>query len=161
MKKGILLLLACTMSIAPLMTFATDFEVIPEANSKNLGGEVDCVAWTTTTGCATKGKTVRDRYNNQSKIYDNARKPDLWASFATGIFSRNSVLEYIIYIVKFISEIGLVIGAGMIIYAGYKYASAVFSGKSPSFSMVKDAIIGVLVIIFSYAIIKALSAAFL
>jgi VIT1/CCC1 family predicted Fe2+/Mn2+ transporter len=49
----------------------------------------------------------------------------------------------------------------MIIYAGYKYASAVFSGKSPSFSMVKDAIIGVLVIIFSYAIIKALSAAFL
>ncbi|MBP6085879.1 hypothetical protein KA478_01535 [Patescibacteria group bacterium] len=45
MKKGILLLLACTMSIAPLMTFATDFEVIPEAKTpSNLGNDVDCVA---------------------------------------------------------------------------------------------------------------------
>lgn len=151
-------------------TYAADFEVIPEAttdNQKNLWNTVDCVAGTEkdSTKCKTSGTnwSVRDRYN---KIVDTSTKQwwykdDVGAQFATWIFSWDGVLSYFVYIVRFISQIGLVIGAGMIIYTGYKYASAVFSGKSPSMSMVTTAIEGILVIIFSYAIMRALTAAFL
>ena len=147
------------ISLFPLVTLAASFEVIPEAKDpSSLWTNVDCVAWNSGSAECSQW-TVRDRYNSQAWKYD--KNADLGASFGTWIFSRDSVIEYVVYIVKFISELGLVVGAGMIIYAWYKYASAVFNGKSPSMDMVKNAITGVLVIIFSYAIIKALSAAFL
>lgn len=170
-------------------TYAAEFEVIPEAkqDSANLGGDVDCVAgqvyykdpktqtqtlckWVVEVWKDKDGKpiykawwSVRDRYN---KIVDTSTKQwgykdDVGAQFATWIFSWDGVLSYFVYIVRFISQIGLVIGAGMIIYTGYKYASAVFSGKSPSMSMITTAIEGILVIVFSYAIMRALTAAFL
>lgn len=148
-------------------TYAAEFEVIPEANTNNkanLWNTVDCVAWTTDKNCDVSGTkwSVRDRYN---KVVDSSEKwgykNDVGAQFATWIFSWDGVLSYFVYIVRFISQIGLVIGAGMIIYTGYKYASAVFSGKSPSMSMITIAIEGILVIVFSYAIMRALTAAFL
>lgn len=150
-------------------TYATDFEVIPEAttnNKANLWNTVDCVAGTEKdpSKCQTSWTkwSVRDRYN---KVVDSSSnwgyKNDVGAQFATWIFSWDGVLSYFVYIVRFISQIGLVIGAGMIIYTGYKYASAVFSGKSPSMSMITTAIEGILVIVFSYAIMRALTAAFL
>ncbi|MDR0607400.1 MAG: hypothetical protein LBG52_03420 [Candidatus Peribacteria bacterium] len=46
--------------------------------------------------------------------------------------TRNTILQYLVYLVKFISQIGLVIGAGMIIYAGYLYATDIFGGKPSS-----------------------------
>jgi hypothetical protein len=50
----------------------------------------------------------------------------------------------------------------MIIYAGYQYAITIFWGKESSGnSAIKYAIIGVLVISFSYAIIKFFTAMFL
>lgn len=81
--------------------------------------------------------------------------------FATGIFTRDGVLDYVVYAIRFLSQIALVIGAAMIIVNGYKYAAASFSGKDPGMGDIKNAVFGVLVVIFSYAIIKALSAAFL
>lgn len=81
--------------------------------------------------------------------------------FATGIFTRDGILDYVVYAIRFLSQMALVIGAGMIIVNGYKYAAASFSGKDPGTSDIKNAIYGVLIVIFSYAIIKALSAAFL
>lgn len=144
-------------------TYAAEFEVIPEANkdTASLGNTVDCVAGTSNDPKCKKW-SVRDRYN---KVVDSSGswgyKDDVGAQFATWIFSWDGVLSYFVYIVRFISQIGLVIGAGMIIYTGYKYASAVFSGKSPSMSMITTAIEGILVIVFSYAIMRALTAAFL
>ncbi|MDR3169197.1 MAG: hypothetical protein LBU27_05595 [Candidatus Peribacteria bacterium] len=76
--------------------------------------------------------------------------------------TRNTILQYLVYLVKFISQIGLVIGAGMIIYAGYLYATNIFGGKTTSGnSAIKYAIIGILVISFAYAIMKIFTSAFL
>jgi hypothetical protein len=82
--------------------------------------------------------------------------------FAAGIFSRTTILDYITYLVRFLLQIGLVVGALMIIYAGYQYATNIFGGKSTQGNVaIKNAIIGVLVVIFSYAIIKLFTALFL
>ncbi len=141
-------------SISPV--YAADFEIIPATKTNNLGQDVDCVAGSNT-GVECQKWTVWDRYNKKTKAYSG----DLGAQFATGIFSRDGVLDYVVYIIRFISQMGLVIGAWMIIYTGYKYASAVFSGKTPSTDMIRNALGGILVVIFSYAIIRILTSAFL
>ena len=90
-------------------------------------------------------------------------KNNVGDQIASGIMTRNTLLDYIVYIVRFLSQIGLVIGVIMIIYAGYLYASSVFSASNMSKgkSAITNAIIGVLVIAFSYAIMKILTSAFL
>ncbi|MDR2191129.1 MAG: hypothetical protein LBP53_08450 [Candidatus Peribacteria bacterium] len=91
-----------------------------------------------------------------------AEKLSLKEQMATGIMNWDTILNYLVYVVKFLSQIGLLIGALMIIYAGYLYASSVFGGKTNTGnSAIKNAIIGVLVISFSYAIMKFFTAVFL
>jgi hypothetical protein len=82
---------------------------------------------------------------------------------ASGIMTRDTLLDYVVYLVRFLSQIGIVIGVVMIIYAGYLYATSVFnpSGISKGKSAITNAIIGVLVVAFSYAIMKLLTSAFL
>jgi len=57
----------------------------------------------------------------------------------------------------------LLIGGLMILYAGYLYGSTVFSGSNPTKakSAIRNAIIGVLVVVFSFAIWKGLVSSFL
>jgi hypothetical protein len=59
--------------------------------------------------------------------------------------------------------VGILIGALMIIYAGYIYASSIFTGKESGWgkTAITNAIIGVLVIAFSYAIMKIITSAFI
>ena len=79
---------------------------------------------------------------------------------ASGIMTWDTLLDYVVYVVKFLSQIGLLIGAIMIIYAGYMYATEIFGGKpSAGKEAIQNAIIGVLVISFSYAIMKLLTSA--
>ncbi|MDR0650318.1 MAG: hypothetical protein LBG59_02685 [Candidatus Peribacteria bacterium] len=51
---------------------------------------------------------------------------ELKQQIATGIMNWNTILQYLIYLTRFVSQIGLFIGALMIIFAGYKYATNVF-----------------------------------
>ncbi|MDR2415350.1 MAG: hypothetical protein LBD75_01735 [Candidatus Peribacteria bacterium] len=64
--------------------------------------------------------SVMDTYRKQ------AEKLDLKQQMATGIMNWNTILQYLIYLTRFLSQIGLFIGALMIIFAGYKYATNVF-----------------------------------
>ena len=82
---------------------------------------------------------------------------------ASGIMTRDTLLDYIVYLVRFLSQIGILIGVIMIIYAGYLYASSIFnqSNMSKGKTALTNAIIGVLVVVFSYAIMKLLTSAFL
>lgn len=167
MKKLFLWLFAVCIVFSQFPhTFAADsLQVIPETKSnwQAIWQNVDCVAWNGSWAECTKW-SVRDRYNAQAEKYDgtaNRNNRDIGACFASGIFSWNCVLDYLVYIIKFLSEVALLIGAIMIMWAWYKYATAVFSWKSPDMWIVKNAIIWVLIVIFSFAIIKALSSAFL
>ncbi len=156
MKRFLLILFILGMFIAPFSSFAqqttNDFEIIPEAAS---GGNV-------TQAVQAVGKTwgnVWKSYNEQA----SELSWDLWAQMASGIMTWDTLLDYIVYLVRFLSQIGIFIGVVMIIYAGYLYASSIFnpSGMSKGKSAITNAIIGVLVIAFSYAIMKLLTSAFL
>lgn len=156
MKKLLLASIALWLLILPIHSFAqqtsNDFEIIPKASS---GGKV-------TQAVEAVGKTggsVRNTYNQQASGLAGSVGDQL----ASGIMTRDTLLEYIVYLVRFLSQIGIFIGVLMIIYAGYLYASSVFSpsNMAKGKSAITNAIIGVLVIAFSYAIMKLLTSAFL
>lgn len=156
MKKFILSSILFWLLILPIHSFAqqtsNDFEIIPKVTS---GGGVENAV--NTVGAS--GGDVWKNYNAQAK----AMEWKVGDQLASGIMTRDTLLEYIVYLVRFLSQIGLLIGVLMIIYAGYLYASSVFSpsNMSKGKSAITNAIIGVLVIAFSYAIMKLLTSAFL
>jgi hypothetical protein len=152
MKKILLILVGFSVSAMPFVAMAAtnNFEIIPESQT-DVSQDVTDIGRT--------WWSVRDRLNQKANDYE--QKGDLGATFASGAFTRNTILNYIVYLVRFLSQVALVIWAGMIVVSGYKYATAAFTGKPAWSKDIKNAIIGVLVVIFSYAIIKILTAAFL
>jgi len=156
MKKILLISIMYGLLMIPIYSFAqtpNDFEIIPQASS---WGWVEKAV--TTVGQS--WGDVRKNYNTQADVLANKWVGD---QLASGIMTWNTLLDYVVYLVRFLSQIGIVIGVVMIIYAGYLYASSVFSQQNMSKgkSAITNAIIGVLVIAFSYAIMKLLTSAFL
>lgn len=131
------------------------FQIIPESN--------DPKAWTDAVKELTTlqwDKNFRDEYNKKA----NENKSDLGQQIQTGIFSRNSILDIWVYILRFIMQIALVIGAAMIIKSWYTYAlAAMWAQDKPEevSKPIKNALIGLFVISISYTIIKLLQMAFL
>lgn len=154
MKKLFLSIAMLGMILTPLYSFAVqnDFSIVPETqDGTNVEQDVEDVS--------KAGGSVWDVLNYKAQNYEE--KGDLGAQFASGAFTWNTLLNYVVYLVRFLSQLALVIGAGMIIVAGYKYAAAAFTGKEAGSGDVKNAIIGVLIVIFSYALIRILTEAFL
>lgn len=154
MKKFLLLFIASAFQLSVLssVAFAVDnnFEIIPSSKT-------DVSADVTEVGKA--GGGVWEKLNKKAAGYEE--KKDIGAQFASGAFTWNTLLNYVVYLVRFMSQIALVIGAAMIIWAGYKYAQGAFTGKAGGSEEIKNAIVGVLIVIFSYALIKILTSAFL
>jgi len=154
MKKLFLVIITLWLFMIPIHSFAqdsNDFEIIPQASSW----------WEVETAVEAVGSewwSVRENYNEQTTKLDSVGD-----QIASGIMTRDTLLDYVVYLVRFLSQIGIVIGVVMIIYAGYLYASSVFSpsNMSKGKSALTNAIIGVLVVAFSYAIMKLLTSAFL
>lgn len=148
-SMAILLISANIFLVLPTHAQTNDFAIIPQATG-DVGAAVNDVGLV--------GGKVRDNYNKQA----NTLKNDLGAQMASGIMTWNTLLDYVVYVVRFLSQIGLLIGAVMIIYAGYMYATEIFGGEpSKGKKAITNAIVGVLVISFSYAIMKILTSAFL
>ncbi len=106
------------------------------------------------------GKHVRDIYNEKANgELAGADKVD--EQLATWIMTRDTILDYAVLLLRFLSQVGLMIGGIMIVYAGYRYILNVLEAAEPDPSLIKNAIIGIMVIIFSYAIMRILTRAFL
>lgn len=79
--------------------------------------------------------------------------------------TRNTLIGYVVYLVRFLSQLALVIGAVMIIYAGYIYATGIFQasgdGTAEGNKAIRYAIEGIVVVASSYAIMRILTSAFL
>ena len=149
MKKLIILLFLSIWIFCLNFVYAEDdWTLIPTAS-----GEVKKLdVW--------DNQTVWEAYNKKAEELESDK--DVWWAFASGIFSWDLIFQYFRYLAKLLSQIGLVIGAWMIIYAGYKYVIGVFtqdnakSGKDA----IKWAIYGLLIVTFSYAIMRILLAMF-
>ena len=105
--------------------------------------------------------TVLERYSGAAAELE--QKWDLGAAFETGVFSWNIVISYLVYLLRFISQLGLLIWAVMILYAGYQYATFIFGFWDPSKAKttINRAIQWVLILVFSFAIWRGLTAMFL
>jgi len=152
LKKILLIVLFLLMSVSVNFSFADDdtWTLIPKANwdVSKIKDEVKKVA--------SKPWEVWKNYDEVSKNIDPG------TAFATWIFSWDTIFAFLKHIAKLLSEMWLVIGAGMIIYAGYKYASWVFTWDASKWwkDAIKWAIYGLLIVIFSYAIMRLLLAMF-
>lgn len=94
---------------------------------------------------------VWDHYNDEALNLTTEEQVASW------IMNWDTIMNYLVFIVQFLSQLGLVVWVGFIIYAWYKYMSSSFSGGKVPSSTVTNAIIWILIVIFSYAIMKILT----
>lgn len=127
----------------------------------NIGGDISIIpeGWGNNAAKAVNEVSVWWQvWRNYRKIVD-ANELSLWDQFASWIMSRNTILDYIVYLVKFLSWLALLVWAVAIIYLWYKkIALQYFSKQPPAFVMV---IVWILIVTFAYAIIKLLRSAFI
>lgn len=142
-----------------IFAYADDFVIIPESwhwSSKSGGSyvESDKVAEEAVKEVSNASAwSLWSKYNEKAKELDD----NIGAQIASGIMTWDTLLNYIIYLVRFLSQAGLVVWAMSIIYWWYKYWMQVFWGDASWWkNAVKSAIIWVLIIIFSYWIMKIL-----
>ena len=81
----------------------------------------------------------------------------LWMQILTWIMNWNTIPNYLVFVVQFLSDLWLVVGVLFIMYAWYKYMISVINGWKVPNETVKNAIIWVVIVIFSYAILKTLT----
>ncbi len=162
MKKGLFCLI---MSIAILgasifPTFATNkntpnnLHIIPTAAGDE---QQRAEEWAKQVGeVGKKAWEVINEYNKKAE--EISKKWDLWMAFQTWIMNWDTLLNYVVYLMRFLNQIGILIGAIMILYAGYLYATSVFKlwDVNKAKNAIASAIKGVLIIVFSYAIWRAL-----
>lgn len=134
-----------------------DLYIIPETREKTEEiREIITDIWQ-----ITASGSVIDRYNAKAEEID--KKGDLGTAFSTGVFTRTTILNYLSYLMKFLSQLGLLIWGIMVVWAGYQYATVIFGTGSTNEAKaaISYAIKGILVIIFSYAIFRALTSMFI
>ena len=100
-------------------------------------------------------------WSNPWKVWDNIHKAhdDLNFSekWAWGILEIDDIVNYLVLVVQFLSQLGLVVWVIFIMYAWYKYMLSIFNWWKVPSSTLKNAIIGVIIVVFSYAIMKILT----
>jgi hypothetical protein len=117
--------------------YAQTFEVIPDSSDSNIWSKVENIAeW---------GK-VWDKYKETAKNWDLS----LWDQFASGIMTWDTILDYAVYLIKFIWQLALLAWALWIIYYGYVKATEHLKG---GWKLTK-VILWILVISFAYVIVK-------
>ena len=123
------------------------FNIMPELTEKeiNSGNEAVATIWKT-------WWNVWYEYNKAASGLSTSQQ------IATWIMNWDTIMNYLVFIVQFLSQLWLVVGFGFIMYAGYKYMLSVFSWwKWASNTPIKNAIIWIIIVIFSYAIMKTLT----
>ena len=94
---------------------------------------------------------VWDHYNDEADQLKTSQQVASW------IMNWDTIMNYLVFIVQFLSQLGLVVWAVFIMIAWYKYAVSLFQWWKVPSSTVKNAIIGIFIVIFSYAIMKILT----
>ena len=137
----------------PHKTFAADgdldvewFNIMPELDDENFNNI---------------NKAIQEIWQTWWKVMDTyrekAEKLTVTEQITWWIMNRNTLLNYIVFLVQFLSQLWLVVWWWFIMYAWYKYMISVFNWWKVPSSTVKNAIIGIIIVIFSYAIMRTLT----
>lgn len=156
-KKIWIFITLCIFSffVLPNITNAGDdeipidgFNIIPELESwevEEVSAKVEEI-WK-------KPWKVWDKYNEiaASEWFSTSQQLSSW------IMNRDTILNYLTFIIKFLSQLWLLVWTVFIMIAWYKYIISLFNWwKVPSES-IKNAIIWIIIVIFSYAIMRILT----
>lgn len=109
-------------------------------------------------------KPDKDFWTDYNKYWNKyAKDKDLWTQIASWVVTRDTIMLLVTRIVKFVSNAALVVWSLMVIYAGYLYILSAISGDQAGKAneAIKDAVIGIVLVIFSYAIQAFVIEAFL
>lgn len=98
---------------------------------------------------------VWDNYNSVVKQWNM----DLWQQLASWVMSWDTILDYGVYLVKFLWQVALLVWAVAIIYLWYE--KILKSIKPEQSTKLWKVIIWILVIIFAYVIVKLIWSAFI
>ncbi len=161
MKRVLLFIIILFVNIFSTLIFAQqDFEIIPEWSDPNAlnwkSKETDL--WNVVKEVWTRRdwskETVWDRYNKKA----DSMKNDTWNQMATWIMNWDTILNYIKYLWNFLTTVWIVIAAWMFIYAGYLYAMNIYQSDWTTKwnKAIHWAIVWLLIIVFSFAIVKLL-----
>lgn len=107
-------------------------------------------------------QAIQNVWQTWKQVWKTYRQTaDSWLTtseqLATWIMNRNTIMDYLVFVVQFISQLWITVWVVFIMYAWYQYMISVFNDSKPWTSMLKNAIIGVIIVIFSYAILKTLT----
>ena len=94
---------------------------------------------------------VNEKYYQASLDLSTSQQVAWW------IMNRDTIMNYLVFIVQFLSQLWLVVWGLFIMYAWYKYVWSVFNWWKVPSETVKNAIVWILIVIFSYAIMKILT----
>ena len=122
------------------------FNILPELNDKEIDEVNKSIAeiWQT-------WWNVWQEYNKAASGLSTSQQISSW------IMNRDTLMNYIVFVVQFLSQLWLVVWTVFIIYAWYKYMVSVFWWGNASKSAITNAIIWVIIVIFSYAIMRILT----
>ena len=91
------------------------------------------------------------------EYYQNAHDDlTFWERLASWVLQIDDILNYTVFIVSFLSQLWMIVWVIFIMYAWYKYILSVFNWTKAPNSTLKNAIIWVIIVIFSYAIMRIL-----
>lgn len=99
------------------------------------------------------GWQVMDQYDATAEAWKN--RPEM--QLASGIMNRDTIMKYLEFIVKFLSQLWMAVWVIFIMFAWYKYMVSIFNWQKTWAGTIKNAIIWVIIVIFSYAILKTLT----
>ncbi len=170
MKKFILWLFIISIfwsQVSGVFAQSPEFELIPEATDEAWKWEVRELweVWSNK-NFSQKYNTAADELLNK---WDNTNLRSacngLGNAFASGILNRDFIVCLAAQIVRFVSNMAMVVWALMVIYAWYIYAMSVFNsnafGVGKWHTAIKYAIMGIVIVILSYAILNFFIEAFL
>lgn len=141
MKKRLLAIILWIFALFVWFWFAAEqasFEIIPSSSDG---------AWEIVEKVKAEWGHVRDNYKKQSQW-----NLSLWTQFASGVMTWDTILDYVVYLMKFLGQLALLVWAVMIIYLWYKKAAGSLFSKNPN--MLWRIILWILVVSFSYVIIR-------
>ena len=146
MKKLLRIFAILFATMSWLAFAADDIAIIPEWSWTNAAQKVEKVSsgWKV-------WQTYRDVVEN-----DNL---SLWDQLASGIMSRDTILDYCVYLAKFLWEVALLVWAMAIIFMWYK--RILKNLKPQQENPLWKIILWLLIIIFAYAIVKLIWSAFI
>ena len=135
--------------ILPNISSAQSIALIPESEQSNED------IWNVINEIAEWWK-VWDNYNETLKSGDLS----LSDQFKTWVMNRDTILDYVSYLAKFLWQLALLVAAIAIIIVWYQKAIAAFGDGGTSSPIIK-VVAWLLVIIFAYFIIKLIYSAFI